>query len=220
MRGRRLTVSMALLALALAPVNSCTPATVTPAAVEAVEALPAGGHVYVVGASVTRLSAPSIRTRIPDAIINAVDGRSMIHPDNRGGPTVMEVIRGWLPYLRGGDWLVVEAAHGGVDVATNQRYMHEVIRLVADSVCIAWVIPATYYGAPTPETVRWNTDMEAMIRSELPGQPCHAVIPWGDKVRSDWLINGFGYRLVYDGRHPTSPAGTWWYAKLMADAVL
>lgn len=174
---------------------------------------------YIVGASVTRLSAADLRRHVPGIVVSAYDGRSMIHRGYYGAPTIMDQIRAWLPTLKDSDWLIVEAAHGAVEPEVNRRYMVEVTRLVPNDVCLAWVIPSTRYlppgvGPPTDWDYEWwNAATAEVIREEIKRQPCHAVVDWGTKVAQV-------PSLVYDGRHPRSPAGTWWYAHLVHMAVI
>jgi hypothetical protein len=173
--------------------------------------------VYIVGASITRLAKPELLRWFPDATIDAVDGRSMIHPDMYGGPTIMQVFWRWLPELDAGDWLVIEAAHGGVDVPTNRTWMRRIMRHLPDDVCLAWFVPSTAYDAQTPETDEWNRRMSEMIHREIVKQPCNGLIEWSAEVeafRTDYL----GEPLLYDGRHPT-PSGTWHYASLLYDVM-
>lgn len=181
----------------------------------------------VIGASITRLAGPALRVELGDALqLEAVDGRSFIHPDKNGGPTIMDVFRANFQRMRPGDWVVIEHSHGGVDVETNRRYLREVVRLLPDDVCLAVVQPHTYYGAQTPEMVAWNSGMHWMQVNEIALQPCHAQIPWSLLVRG-WtrLTEGLteeqkavGEPLLYDGRHPTS-RGQIRYAAAVAEAV-
>lgn len=181
----------------------------------------------VIGASVTRLAGPALRNEFGDALqLEAVDGRSFIHPDNRGGPTIMEVFRANFQRMKPGDWVVIEMSHGGVDVATNRRYLREVVRLLPDTVCLAVVQPHTYYGAQAQPYIDWNRAMHWMQVQEIALQPCHAQIPWSVLVRN-WtaMTSGLteaqkavGEPLLYDGRHPT-PTGATRYAAAVAQAV-
>jgi hypothetical protein len=177
----------------------------------------------VIGASVTRLAAVELRAAFGDSLhLEAADGRSFIHPDNRdAGGTIMDVFRARLAYQRPGDWVVIEMAHGGVPVDVNRRYLTEVVRLLPDSVCLAVVAPHTYYGLETAATRAWNSAMRQMQVEVLALQPCRHVIDWSLFVRrataSSTLsaeLRALGQPLLYDGRHPTA-AGARTYASAL-----
>lgn len=176
----------------------------------------------VIGASVTRLSGGELRRAYGDTLqLEAVDGRSFIHPGSRGEPTIMEVFRANLAYLNPGDWVVIEMSHGGVDVATNRRYLTEVVRLLPDTVCLAVVAPHTYYGEQTDEYRAWNAAMQAMQAEVIAAQPCHRLIDWDLFVRRAVSRSNLpdaqralGEPMLYDGRHPTT-AGAREYASAL-----
>jgi hypothetical protein len=194
----------------------------------------ASGTVYIIGASVTRLSAVELRRQIPGIVVDAKDGRSLWHKGGYGEPTIMEAFRARLPYLHAGDWIILETLHGAVPwddpipadspwqvgvgydpTQTNRRAWTEVVRLLPDGVCLGAVLPETNYGPRTDATKLWNDETARVITDVVSTQPCHGLADWQGRVReySDIATDGLGLPLMYDGRHPTTMTGTWQYAQ-------
>lgn len=166
-----------------------------------------GNTIVVIGASVTRLAGPYLRQEIGEGLVlEAFDGRSFIHPDMRGGPTIMQLFRQYLPTLEAGDWVVIEHGHGEVSLTENRRYLREVVRLLPDSVCLAVVQAHTYYGPETVAMQTWNRGMNILQREEIAAQPCSKQIQWSTTVRRV-MTGPLGQPLLYDGRHPTAQGG-------------
>lgn len=176
-------------------------------------------HYLIIGASVTRIAGDELRIAYGSSLdLQAVDGRGFTIGDNVAGLTIMDVFRAKLAYQRPGDWVVIEMSHGGIDVATNRRYLTEVVRLLPDSVCLAVVAPHTYYGdtsSISPEAgwpMRgWNADMKAMQIDVIARQPCHRLVDWDFYVTRS-ATGPLGEPVLYDGRHPTVPYGAHLYA--------
>lgn len=185
-----------------------------------VDAKHLSAHYLIIGASVTRLSGDDLREDFgPTLQLEAVDGRAFVFPDVDGGPTIWGVFMTNYQRLQPGDWLVIEMAHGGVDVDTNRAYLEDVVARLDDGVCLAVVAPHTYYGdldsvSPGPgwPMMQWNADMRAMQEEVIAGQPCHALVDWDAMVdqavdqATDLSIDErmYGRPMLYDGRHPTT----------------
>lgn len=184
----------------------------------------AATHRYlVIGASVTRLAGDDLRGYFGDTMqLEAVDGRSFVFPDNKGGPSIWGVFMADYQSLRAGDWLVLELAHGGVEVDVNRRYLQAVVARLDDSVCLAVVAPHTYYGdlnsvAPGPgwSMQQWNAEMRVMEVQVTAAQPCRRIVEWDRVVNivdteqpaMDWQTKALGAPVLYDGRHPTDFGG-------------
>jgi hypothetical protein len=128
--------------------------------------------------------------------------RGMSH-DNTG----WQMIQAHLADVAPGQWLVVEI--GTNDLARPEaewvRFVNDVVALVPDSVCLAWVTP--FDPAYPVQAAKY----EALVNSVLAAQPCRGTIQWDDvaRARPD---------LTVDGYHPTAK-GSQVYA-CMVDQVV
>jgi hypothetical protein len=175
----------------------------------------------VIGASVPRYATPAIRAELPNVTIDAMDGRSWIDRDIKGGNTLWEAF--WKNYrkLGAGDWLIVEMSAGWLTADTNRNYLRQVIKLLDDTIRLAVIQPHTYYNAETPDMQTWNREMDVMQRELIVTQPDSVQVWWSGRVRQFVALTtqtpeqaALGAPLLSDGRHPT-PRGQIEYARLI-----
>jgi hypothetical protein len=187
----------------------------------------------MIGTSITRKAKAAILSTISRITVDALDGRAWEIPGRPNGTTTWQAFQQHLPELRPHDWLIMETGRGDIPVDMNRKYMDRVVASIPPEVCLAWIIPHTYYDtqndAQTAKMAQWNADMAALITSELAKVKCHAAVQWDSvvKVETQLAEQTQGLTpaqvkawepLLYDGRHPTEFGGLV-YASSIASVV-
>jgi hypothetical protein len=190
-------------------------------------------HYVMIGTSITRKAKPQLFASIPHLTLDALDGRAWEIPGRPNGTTTWGAFVQHLPELRPKDWLIMETGRGDIPIAMNRTYMDKVVAALPTGVCLAWILPHTYYSTQnaeyTAKMATWNADMAALINSELSGVPCHAAVPWDSVVTFETQMADSATGLtadqlkawepcLYDGRHPTT-FGAGVYATTIAVAL-
>lgn len=187
-------------------------------------------HQVMLGDSITRKAKAGVQYFNRNMTVDALDGRSWEIPGRPNGTTMWQAFQQYLPGLRPHDWLVMETSRGDISVDTNKKYMDRLVAALPAHVCLAWVLPHTYYdtqdAAHTAAMKTWNTQMAALIQDELAKVRCHAVIDWSSVVETftaqtphQTAAQIKAYEPVcYDGRHPT-PFGARIYGSLIASTL-
>jgi hypothetical protein len=179
-------------------------------------------HYVMIGTSITRKAKEAVLGAIPRITVDALDGRSWEIRGNPNSTTTWQAFVQHLPDLRPRDWLIMETGRGDISVDTNRKYMDKLIAALPTDVCLAWIMPHTYFStqnaAWTAKMAQWNADMGALITSELSKVKCRAAVQWDAVVTKEtaWAAQSQGLTaaqvkawepLLYDGRHPTAFGG-------------
>jgi hypothetical protein len=176
----------------------------------------------MIGTSITRKAKDAIVATIPRVTVDALDGRSWEIHGNPNGTTTWQAFVQHLPDLRPRDWLIMETGRGDISVDSNRKYMDKVVAAMPAGVCLAWIMPHTYFSTQdavwTAKMAKWNADMGALIGSELAKVKCHAAVQWDSIVKQETHMAEQSQGLtaaqvkaweplLYDGRHPTAFGG-------------
>jgi hypothetical protein len=187
----------------------------------------------MIGTSITRKAKSAILKTMSRITVDALDGRAWEIPGRPNGTTTWQAFQQHLPDLRPRDWLIMETGRGDISLSMNKSYMDKVVARMPPEVCLAWIIPHTYYStqndAQTAVMAQWNHDMNTLITSELAKVKCHAAVQWDSVVTLETQMaeqtTGLTADqvkawepLLYDGRHPTEFGGRV-YASTIATAV-
>jgi hypothetical protein len=179
-------------------------------------------HYVMIGTSITRKAKDAVLAAIPRITVDALDGRSWQIHGNPNGTTTWQAFVHFLPDLRPRDWLIMETGRGDIPVDTNRTYMDKLVAALPADVCLAWIMPHTYFSTQdavwTAKMAQWNADMGVLIASELAKVKCHAAVPWDAIVKQETRMaeqsQGLNPTqakawepLLYDGRHPTAFGG-------------
>ena len=176
----------------------------------------------MIGTSITRKAKSAILATIPRVTVDALDGRSWEIHGNPNGTTMWQAFVQHLPDLRARDWLIMETGRGDISVDANRKYMDKVVAAMPAGVCLAWIMPHTYFSTQdavwTAKMAKWNADMGALITSELAKVKCHVAVQWDSIVKQETNMAEQSQGLtpaqvkaweplLYDGRHPTAFGG-------------
>jgi hypothetical protein len=170
------------------------------------------GTFIVLGDSITFQATDAILELVPDAMVDAYPGRSMVVPfvSDTGLERVPD-----LP-LDDTSHLVValgtnDAGYDAHDAAQLQADLDTLLDAIGRQRCITWVLP--YVQAPrSPTEIARVEAFGARVRAEMSSLPCGAVLDWPAVVDEDPSLVG------PDGVHLT-PAGDAAFARLIASSV-
>ena len=184
----------------------------------------------MIGASVTYVARSDIQAALPGLYLDARNGRGWANPPSGGGTNVWQAFVADAKYVKPGGWIIIEAGLGGVNPDVFDWYVKRVVAAMPRNVCLAWVMPHTYFAGQTSEQTalrqKWNADVQAFIRTDLAAVRCHSFVEWDAAVvtatqRTPHLTTtqiDQSQPLCYDGRHPTA-TGSLVLAELLQQGV-